>query len=160
MDFADQPAWSAVALLSFPTMPSLPDRCAAHNDSRAKMVLVDMPGYGFAYAHENQRQDWKGLVSPPPPSPLHGLTLVGHNYVKIGATRCMTLLHLASNAAAEQQKSAGPTNHSPILPSPCAEKRRLTCLVENNSFWLRLTAYGDRLRFSLSCGGVPDDGLS
>lgn len=35
------------------------------------MVLADMPGYGFAYAHEKQREDWKGLVSPPPP--LHFL---------------------------------------------------------------------------------------
>lgn len=29
------------------------------------MVLADMPGYGFAYAHERQREDWKGLVSHP-----------------------------------------------------------------------------------------------
>ncbi|CAM9227076.1 unnamed protein product, partial [Scytosiphon promiscuus] len=29
---------------------------------RAKMVLADMPGYGFAYAHEKQRHDWKGLM--------------------------------------------------------------------------------------------------
>lgn len=27
------------------------------------MVVADMPGYGFAYAHEKQREDWKGLVS-------------------------------------------------------------------------------------------------
>ncbi|CAM9167220.1 unnamed protein product [Pylaiella littoralis] len=29
---------------------------------RAKMVLADMPGYGFAYAQEEQREDWKGLM--------------------------------------------------------------------------------------------------
>lgn len=33
---------------------------------RAKMIIADMPGYGFAYANEEQRQDWKGLVSHPP----------------------------------------------------------------------------------------------
>eukprot|EP00752_Nemacystus_decipiens_P003097 g2868.t1 len=29
---------------------------------RAKMIVADMPGYGFAYAHEKQREDWKGLM--------------------------------------------------------------------------------------------------
>ncbi|CAM9639813.1 unnamed protein product [Ectocarpus sp. 4 AP-2014] len=29
---------------------------------RAKMIIADMPGYGFAYANEEQRQDWKGLM--------------------------------------------------------------------------------------------------
>lgn len=29
---------------------------------RATMVLADMPGYGFAYAHEEKREDWKGLM--------------------------------------------------------------------------------------------------
>lgn len=39
-------------------MPSSPDV-----RYRAKLVLVDMPGYGFAYAQEGRREDWKGLVS-------------------------------------------------------------------------------------------------
>ncbi|CAM9674857.1 unnamed protein product [Ascophyllum nodosum] len=29
---------------------------------RAKLVLADMPGYGFAYAQQTQREDWKGLM--------------------------------------------------------------------------------------------------
>lgn len=31
-------------------------------ERRAKLILVDMPGYGFAYAQEAHREDWKGLV--------------------------------------------------------------------------------------------------
>lgn len=33
-----------------------------YTERRAKLIIVDMPGYGFAYAQEALREDWKGLV--------------------------------------------------------------------------------------------------